>query len=251
MSKYLLKLGAFTAALAVAVLCATPAQAAFKIRISDGINTVTAIDNVQNDSSNTLGSISYTDTTSFNGYSIVVTVGTSKPLAPNSSNLAFEDIAITATFSTPSSGNFSNKLTVDLTDTGFNLNSVNNTQLSATIGNNSSSSSISETFQAWVDPSNTEFGGIPNGGGGTTGTAQLTAGGGDPHNTSTVNWTGTDPFSMSTRTVLTFGVAGTASIDNNNRVVTPAPAGLLLLLSGSPMLGLGYWLRRRKTAAAA
>ncbi len=42
------------------------------------------------------------------------------------------------------------------------------------------------------------------------------------------------------------------NIDNNDRIVsTPAPAGLLLVLSGLPMLGLGMWLHRRRNLTAA
>jgi hypothetical protein len=48
-----------------------------------------------------------------------------------------------------------------------------------------------------------------------------------------------------------FAFTGTGVVSSDNGVTitpTPAPAGLLLVLSGTPVLGLGYWLRRKARA---
>jgi len=252
MRKYLL-----IAAALVAVAMATPSQAdaAFKIRVSDGGPTSVVTDNVlldslgnPGDTNPTTGFILYSTTSG--GFTVIVTTGTSKPQPPNSSSTAYEDIGILAIWN----GTGSNTLTIDLTDTGFALTPIQSAVMLSHAGNSSSNVLISETFQSYVNfgaGGNNEFGGIDATGGTvfTTGLQGPVAGGSSNDATGVVAGL-TNPFSMSSRTVLTFSAPGTASIDNNTTLSTPAPAALVLLFSGAPVLA-GYVVRRRRLANAA
>lgn len=103
----------------------------------------------------------------------------------------------------------------------------------------------SDTTQAWVKNDNA-----------------LTAGGLAPSNlvspatpdTYDLNFVttlGASPYTIIERATVV--LTGNGQIDSGDFLVrvtpVPAPAGLLLLLSGSPVLGLGYWLRRRRPRA--
>lgn len=59
-----------------------------------------------------------------------------------------------------------------------------------------------------------------------------------------------DPYSMTIRTVITHTGAGATSFDYHLRNVVPVPAGIVLLGMGAPLLGAGYWMRRRRVAVA-
>jgi len=240
----------FGLALAVLLGTVSSSEAAFKIRISDGTNTVVVTDNGVGDAVPVSGSINYTDVGSFAGFVVTVATGTSQPLPPNSAFLAYEDIAITVVYA----GGGSGRLTVDLTDTSFNLSGLPGPSNMKSTASNNSSANLSMTFQSYLNygaGGNNEFGGID-----ATGGTVFTTGLQGPigplgNNTASANPFPVlaNPFSMSSRTVLTFGAPGIFSSDNNTTVVTPAPAGLLLALSASPAFGLGYWFRRRHARA--
>lgn len=52
-------------------------------------------------------------------------------------------------------------------------------------------------------------------------------------------------------TVVTVNFTGAGSVSFNHTIGTaPAPAGLLLALTGAPVLGIGAWVRRRRAAKA-
>jgi len=239
----------FGLALAVFLGTVTSAEAAFKLRISDGTTTKIVTDNGVGDSTPTVaGNILFIDTTSFAGFAVTVATGTSKPMPPNGSHLAFEDIALSVTYVGAGTG----VLTIDLTDTNFNLGSLPGPAGMKSAASNNSSAGVSLTFQSYVNygaGGNNEFGGIDP----ATGSVFTTGLQGplppSPNTATAVIPDLSNPFSMSSRTVLTFGNPGTASADNNTTVATPAPAGLLLALSASPAFGLGYWFRRRRAAA--
>lgn len=65
----------------------------------------------------------------------------------------------------------------------------------------------------------------------------------------TAQFSATSPYSITVGTEVTIAAgAGLVSIssDNNNQITAaPAPAGLLLMLSGAPILGLACFLRRK------
>jgi hypothetical protein len=72
-----------------------------------------------------------------------------------------------------------------------------------------------------------------------------------PNASGNIGFDGTVPYSatLENHFVLTDDEASISS-DNNNSITSssavPAPAGLVLVLTGLPVLGVGSWLRRRK-----
>jgi len=72
--------------------------------------------------------------------------------------------------------------------------------------------------------------------------------------TDVMNFSATVPYSMTTQISVTGSpiLGSQLSLDSNNSITpTPAPAGLVLALTGMPVLGVGAWVRRRRTATAA
>jgi len=66
-------------------------------------------------------------------------------------------------------------------------------------------------------------------------------------NTLGTNFNKTGSYSLYTVVTVTFTGAGSVSF-NEITGVTPVPAGLVLALTGIPVLGLGTWFRRRRGA---
>jgi hypothetical protein len=100
------------------------------------------------------------------------------------------------------------------------------------------------TEQTWVNSDNvTQFGTA----GDLANTGSLA-----PGSSATLSFSGTVPYSSTEQIHLVLGsTTGATSIsgDNNDQITpasVPAPAGILLLLSGTPLLSFGYWLRRRQ-----
>jgi hypothetical protein len=67
-----------------------------------------------------------------------------------------------------------------------------------------------------------------------------------------VAFTATNPYSMTEIITINFTSSGTVSLSSDGKTTfsNPAPMGLVLFLSGSPLMGLAY-LRRRKTTELA
>src|SRR4051794_13052023 len=84
----------FGLALAVFLGTVTSGEAAFKIRISDGITTKVIEDNVSaEDASGVQGFINYSSKPfDFAGFVVTVALGTSQPFPPNGSHTAYEDL---------------------------------------------------------------------------------------------------------------------------------------------------------------
>jgi hypothetical protein len=123
--------------------------------------------------------------------------------------------------------------------------------------NLSATQSVTATYQGFLDNTNTLFG-QPAGGSTpiqtasasrtTVGTTSLVYSPGTSVNTSVPGGT---PFSMTDVLEFTFTLdAGsgqtTANVSASTVASVPAPAGLVLALSGLPILGIGTWLRRRR-----
>jgi hypothetical protein len=67
-----------------------------------------------------------------------------------------------------------------------------------------------------------------------------------PNASGSITFNGTVPYSATVENHFTLTAGASISSDNNNIITSvPAPAGLVLVLSGLPLLGLGGWLRRR------
>jgi hypothetical protein len=226
----LLKKGALLAALAAVALLggAGNAQAGFKLRLTEG-NLVTTI-------TGSGGGVGVTNL-AFGNFWINFIGGISKPLigGPNSAEM---DIGTLTVRSTASGGT----LKVELTDTDFQVG--NGGPLLNVVSSITGITNGQISFQSWIDLGNTEFGH-----GATTGfqgpftgvfgnkVEDLVAG-------------GSGPFSITSQTTITLGPNATFESTDGHTTVTPspAPAAVVLALTGLPMLGLGGVLRLRKRA---
>jgi hypothetical protein len=237
---------------ASALLCGlflsqSSADAAFKVRVSDGTHTVTVMDNGAGDADPTPGSLVVTTATltagGILGWSAInVTTAFSNKLA--SDGYAMLEVATGARSNT--SGPLT-ALTVDVTDTDF---AAPPSGPSFLMTSTAISTSVpgTETIQGYYDPSNTgnnEFS-IP--GTAFTPVQTVTSGGVAPTNPTYVFITpGVSPFALDYQEILTPTANGQFfSTDNQLTVTVPAPAGLAL--AGYGMLtALGYvGLSRRR-----
>jgi hypothetical protein len=243
MFKTSIKLTLVTALVAAATsVTATPAEAAFEIRITDSLgHTVTVQDNMAGDLSPTTGAILIDDPTFLDGHlSVLFTTGTSKPLGINGPEVAAVDLGVTASYDGALGGGVG--LTIEITDTNFNLLNPGSATLTST-ASNANAGGVTDTWQSWATNNNTEF---------SHGAFSL----GQQIDPSTLTGTIpglTNPFQLGGEVILTFtGGAASVSIGDNATVSTalvPAPAGILLALSSMPALSLGYWFRQRQTRA--
>jgi hypothetical protein len=240
--------------LATLVACAiglaflpSSADAAFKLRLTDNLgNTITITDDGAGDeSATTAGVITFTDPTGiFPGFFVNVNVGLSKPTIPNTASTASMDLTNTSVRSSGAS-----TLTVELTDTSFSLvpaSGGNYILISSPTGN---LTNATMTFQSIVDMTaggTVEF----TAPGAVNGTTVVSTGVQSSFTAASLTFPGTSPFSMTQILNVSFaGVGSLNSFDGKTTVTTPAPAGLLLALSGLPALGIGYCFRRKKRLA--
>lgn len=222
------------------------ARAAFVLTLTDNLgNTVTVVDQGAGDSNSVVGAITFIGTlTGGSGaspWNVNVTTGLSKPLAPNSGNLAHIDLNSVNASSTAGA-----TLTISLTDTDFTLSSSGTIDHTHGIGGTVQSGTGNSLISAdYLDLANNEFG-LANGihlgpfGGVFSGSGSNVIPG----------YVGGSPFSMTEVVVITHAVAGSTSFNAESTAVVPAPAGLALALIGAPVFGIGAWLRRRRTAVA-
>src|SRR5262249_29031417 len=120
--------------------------------------------------------------------------------------------------------------------------------------------SVTATYQGFLDNTNTLFG-QPGAGGTPLQTASAAAAPPNsiplvfsPGTSVNLNVPGGIPFSMTDVLTFTFTALKNSGQDTANvsastvtpaAVAVPAPAGVVLALTGLPVLGLGTWLRRR------
>jgi len=110
-------------------------------------------------------------------------------------------------------------------------------------------SGLSVSMQTWVDDLNALFGISGLGIVANTGAKVV-----PPNVSGDIVFSASPDYSATARVHITGTslLPASLSLDNNNSIVpTPAPAGLLLVLSGMPALGFGAWLRRRRRQAVA
>lgn len=222
------------AAVAVAFLCGTTtsAEATFQLRYSTngGATFTTITDNLAGDTDGVSGSIAVA---TFAGISIHAS-----STAGTSSTLSTLDLAVSGT---PTAGSIN--LVVQASISGLitapppQLLSWRMTSASFITG------TAVETERVWVDADGLN----------TFGTGSILADSGNrtPPSFSGTSFSGATPYTMTNeyRISGTVSAGDSLSIDNNDRITSPAPAGLVLALTGVPVLGLGAWLRRRVVAA--
>jgi len=206
----------------------TQAHAGFTLNISDGSNSVAVTDNGAGDLDPATGQIIFSG--AIGVFNINITVGTSNaPGTPTLAQLTINNTSITT------AGFTGNKtLTFSLQDTGFFLPTGTNLNLVSQLSTTQLPANTNVTYQSFLNAqAGTQL--SLNTVGGATGV-------------DAVSVTNT-PFSLTS--VSTFHIAGTGTSETVQftgltAVAVPAPAGVVLALTGLPFLGLGCWLRRRK-----
>jgi hypothetical protein len=228
-------------ALALA-LAAAPgmARADFELLLYDNLgNSALVHDNGAGDSNPLTGAITFSG--SIGNFVVNVTTGTSKPLigGPNNAQMDLNSINVTST----SGGT----MTIVLADTSFTSPSGPAT-LTSSVGGTLSTGANSMTFQSWMNNSNLSP--LPNT------TFVLPPGSISPgqlgpfspvafSGSSSTSVTTSGNFSIFSEAVLTMAASSNTSFDGEASVVSPAPAALLIALTGLPVLGLGWWRARR------
>lgn len=243
----------FVPVVGILALLAPSAKADFEltIRSSTGGGTVTVVDNGAGDSDPTTGVINST-TSAFTGWTLLINIGTSKPVTGNPPALSSMDIAITAHYGSSTSPALpASTLTVDLTDTDFPTGGSTEGTLTGVASGAIGGGGGSQSFSVFAGP-NSNYVGVPSLGGPA---ATLSVG---PlgNNTGPVSVSGTvpNPFAMTLHTVLSANATSrhgqdTFSIDNSGDFTpAPVPGGIVLLATGLPFAGL-LWRRRRQAAA--
>jgi len=251
-------------AAAVVLGLAPSADAAFKIRISTngGSSFLTLADGGGSSSGGgaTLSADNDAATGAINAVYDDAVVhlnfvgGQSKPLFGNTPSLAAMDLGITGSFKVATG-----TVIIDITDTGFAppLNPAGNGVLQVLLGGSTltlPNASVTGYLNG-DDNGSTPFIGNKE----FAGTAQnpidvgsslITAGPATQANPlKTQAGTAFAPYSLTMRTTFdSGGVNAGISFDDRLTFASPAPGGLLLAAFGSPVLGLGYWVRRRRTA---
>jgi len=255
--------------LAAAVLffgIASPARADIVIVLTDSLGHETAVE--ISPTSNPNQTLTYSNLTGTNGVlaspsdgvktDLTITVSTA--IGTLSNGTAFLDLGISASGASAALIAAGGQLQVTAYDTGYSLvGSPGGGTANFTFNNTTTSSSSS----AYYDKTNTGNGSAPapTAPPGITGYS-LPAGFqllGSLSSPPSVNHS-IQPFSVSplispfaliVQQTLVFGSSTqTASTDDSITLATPAPAGLVLALTGLPCLGVGSWIRRRMLKAA-
>jgi hypothetical protein len=265
MNRFHKKLSAIIAALVgTAMLAApSPARAAFSVRVyDDGVLQPGVFFGGSNNSLVYSGSTTHFDIT--NGSALSNWSG----LQSGSTMSLGNNTSITPTFFPV--GPSTHTIRIELSEDGWLAPTGNLLALSSSAGGSmavtsttTDAQSVTSTYQGFLDNTNTLFG--KPGGASTpvqnasatlngTGTAPLNY---NPGTSTNDTAPGGTPFSLTEVLEFTFtlnpgfdSVGATASDSTSVRPsAVPAPAGIILALSGTPVLGIGAWFRRRRTAS--
>jgi len=245
--------------LAGAMLLATPppAQASFQVRVyDDGVlqGGITAIG-----SGNNLvffGTTTHFSLTNGSGLS-------NNPGSPGGSNLALNNTSQVSTTFGATGG--THTIRIELTQDGWLAPTSNPLALSSSGGGSISNvspgtTSVTSHYQGFLDNTNTLFG-QPGAGSTPLQTASATQTGVGTSSlvfspaTAMNNVPGGTPFSMTEVLDFVFTLSAgsgqsTANVSASTAAIaTPAPAGVVLALTGVPFLGVGAWFRRRRLTA--
>jgi len=183
----------------------------------------------------TPGAISWSG--SIGNFAVTFTSALSKPLMGSP---AFPQMDLNFSV-TKLVGSVADDIKIEATDTGFTTSPIG---LYAGIGGSVLNNVTSLTYQTFFSNNNGEF----NTSGGSS--VQQTFTGSPYAGVNVLSVTGAAPYSL-TQVVIVHGGAGSASASGDATLnAVPAPPGLLLALTGMPVLGLGAWLRRRRSTTA-
>jgi hypothetical protein len=216
----------------------TTAQATFQMQlISSTAGTLTITDNGANDSSPIAGVILFSGT--WGAYNIQVDTGESKPVLGSA---ASPDVDLSYSVNRTTAG-AAETLTIKVSDMGFTTSPEPlNLMYGGTNGPGTTSSLLAGTGLNNVNFNTGDASGTvgPEPTGAYSGNGGFTV----PNN-------GGQPYSLTL--AITLNNNGTAGISSGDGELSaaPAPAGLVLALTGMPVLGLGAWLRRRRVLTAA
>lgn len=235
---------------------ATPAEAAFRLRLDNiGAGTGTVLTDTDGDGllifAGGLGA----------GFVVNVTTGSSKPLIGGVNNIFEMDLnSVNINVNGPGS------LRITLEDDNY-VGSNGLLQLLGTVGGTLTAGAGSTiTVQSYVNPGNLVPALGPDQGVGAIGAIGAIPAG-SVAAFSTVNnanvfgpgafsatgsqvFTKSGPLSLIAQVTVNFTGGGTVSFDENQQILpTPAPAGLVLALTGLPFLGVNYLRRRMKRQA--
>jgi hypothetical protein len=217
------------------------AEAAFSLKLTSGAQTVTITDgdNVgpDVDGAPAANQIQY-DNTNFNFFDVSITVTTNSPgatILDQNGNPVLAGRVRDVTLTTRYFGMGSGTLTFDVSSDGFNL------------GPAGSGIGLESRFGGDIltgNGSNATFTSSVNG----TTTPVLTLVAPNPTTivTSAAATIPSNPFTISNQMVLNLVQGGQANLTGTSTVAVPAPAGIVLALTGLPVLGLSRWIRRRK-----
>ena len=236
-----------TAAVAVAALLTLgpPVRADFEVIISDGTKTQTFADNATNDPLGAgKGVINFTFTDGAN----TVTGTASAPGTGSSSNLSSAELTQSSVTVSLAAGN---TLTIKEVVNNLSMATAPGTMTSTLSNSAIGGVGAKDSFQSFIDSSNTFSPGV---GANPTGTqGPLSTIGTDSASAQSPSGIGTTQFAISN--ILTFNAGSTTSTLSSTGTTevfnAPAPAGLTLAFSGL-LCGLPLvWLRRQKVVPMA
>lgn len=226
---------------------ACPARADFAVQVTVGVTTVTITDNEtspQLDSDPTVNSINWNGTVG--GVHITVLASTTSTPIGNPPVGSALDLTYSATNVTGAVNPTSQTVMLLASANGFTQppTEPNVTITSSGGGTNVSSST---TYQQWLvnspdghtEPTLFTVTGTTPGPQGPSSDASF-------HFNNSANGSIVTPFELTERVTAVLSTNGSQATGDLQSVLSvPAPAGLMLLASGLPFLGIGEWLRRR------
>jgi hypothetical protein len=230
------KLALVAVAIGALLVVATPSNAGFQITFTTGAFTQTIVDNTGLDTNPAVNVIQANFT--LDGYSINVQASTNTPGVGLNAVQTANSITVTNLSAT-------NALVIDVQATGYNLGTnsgtLTNSESTSSLNSGATASAVSQVNGGQQSTAVTLVGPTVSGSGATMESVSLTT----PFTLDSIMTLTSTPNTNANNITWTTSVAGT----NIPPPPIPAPTDLLLLISGSPALGLGYLLRRRMLRA--
>jgi hypothetical protein len=181
-------------------------------------------------------------------------------LGASSDNGAAMSDLLSATVSIKNNAGTSKTINIYASQDNYTLPTANQLRVESGLSGTVNSGDFSGTghFQAYADKNNNLLGtGINTGTGSAltdyTNGSQTGAFNGSTFDTGSASgvFNRTGNYSLTSKASFTVSAGGTGNFSSHVNVTTatPAPAGVVLALTGLPFIGIGSWLRRRKVTA--